>query len=120
MLPETFISLKNNHYDKVIDLDAEQKIIIQNTEKLKKQIEEDQHEKHRKQIQSKLLDLINEYRISNPHYKKDNEKINISRFEGIMLGASINWRLHDQSYKDFLVKYLPATYKAKGHFIIPV
>jgi hypothetical protein len=107
-------------YDKVIDLDAEQKIIIQNTEKLKKQIEEDQHEKHRKQIQSKLLDLINEYRISNPHYKKDNEKINISRFEGIMLGASINWRLHDQSYKDFLVKYLPATYKAKGHFIIPV
>jgi len=107
-------------YDKVIDLDAEQKIIIQNTEKLKKQIEEDQHEKHRKQIQSKLLDLINEYKISNPHYKKDNEKINISRFEGIMLGASINWRLHDQSYKDFLVKYLPATYKAKGHFIIPV
>jgi hypothetical protein len=107
-------------YDKVIDLDAEQKIIIQNTEKLKKQIEEDQHEKHRKQIQSKLLDLINEYRISNPHYKKDNEKINISRFEGIMLGASINWRLHDQSYKDFLVKYLPPTYKAKGHFIIPV
>ena len=107
-------------YDKVIDLDAEQKTIIQNTEKLKKQIEEDQHEKYRKQIQSNILDLINKYKMSNPHYKKDNEKINISRFEAIMLEASINWRLHDQSYKDFLVKYLPATYKAKAHFIIPV
>ena len=104
-------------YDKVIDLDAEQKKIIQTTTKFKKQIEEVQQEKHRKDIQSKILILINDYQISNPHYKKDNEKINISRFDTIMLEASINWRLHEKNYKDFLVKYLPVTYKVKAHFI---
>ena len=106
-------------YDKVIDLDAEQKKMIQTTTKLKKQIEEDQQEKHRKDIQAKILILINDYKMSNPHYKKDNEKINISRFDTIMLEASINWRLHEKTYKDFLVKYLPSTYKVKAHFIIP-
>lgn len=107
-------------YDKVIDLDAEQKKIIQTTTKLKKQIEEVQQEKHKKDIQAKILILINDYQISNPHYKKDNEKINISRFDTIMLEASINWRLHEKNYKDFLVKYLPGTYKVKAHFITPV
>ena len=34
-----------------------------------------------------------------------------------MLEASINWRLHEKNYKDFLVKYLPVTYKVKAHFI---
>ena len=106
-------------YNKVIDLDAEKKTIIQKNEKLKKQIEEVQQEKHKKDIQAKILILINEYKISNPHYKKDNEKINISRFDTIMLEASINWRLHEKTYKDFLVEYLPAPFKVKGHFIIP-
>ena len=107
-------------YDKVIDLDKEQKIVNQNTTKLKKQIDEVQQEKHRKEIQAKILILINDYKMSNPHYKKDNEKINISRFDTIMLEASINWRLHEKNYKDFLVKYLPGTYKVKAHFITPV
>ena len=100
-------------YDKVIDLDAHQ-----NTEKFKKKIEEVQQEKHRKDLQAKLLVLLNDYKVSNPYYVKDNQKINISRFEAIMLGASINWRLHEQTYKDFLVKYLPGMYQAKGQFII--
>ena len=101
-------------YDKVIDLDAHQ-----NTEKFKKKIEEVQQEKHRKDLQAKLLVLLNDYKVSNPYYVKDNQKINISRFEAIMLGASINWRLHERSYKDFLVEYLTGPFKVKGHFIIP-
>ena len=101
-------------YDKVIDLDAHQ-----NTEKFKKKIEEVQQEKHRKDLQAKLLVLLNDYKVSNPYYVKDNQKINISRFETIMLGASINWRLHEQTYKDFLVEYLTGPFKVKGHFIIP-
>ena len=101
-------------YDKVIDLDAPQ-----HTEIVKKQKEENQQEKHKKDIQAKILVLINEYKISNPHYKKDNEKINISRFDTIMFEANINWRLHERSYKDFLVEYLTGPFKVKGHFIIP-
>jgi len=109
-------------YDKVIDLDTERKEQEKIAEKLKKKQEHEAAtavDKHRKELQGRLLLLINDYVISNPQYNKDKEKINISRFESILLGAMINWRLHEKYYKDFLLKYLPATYIIQGQYIIP-
>lgn len=108
-------------YDKVIDLDTERKEQEKVAEKLKKKEHEAAFavDKHRKELQSRLLSFITEYACSNPQYKKDKEKINISRFESILLGATINWRLHEKYYKDFLLKYLPASYIIQGQYIIP-
>ena len=109
-------------YDKVIDLDFERKEQEKIAEKLKKKQEDEAAaaiDKQRKELQDKLLILLNTFVASNPKYKKDKEKINISLFESILLGAMINWRLHEKSYKDFLVKYLPTSYIIQGQFITP-
>jgi len=109
-------------YDKVIDLDFERKEQEKAAEKQRKKHEDEAAsavDKHRKELQSQLLVLLNAFVISNPQYKKDKEKINISRFESILLGAMINWRLHEKCYKDFLVKYLPPSYIIQGQYIIP-
>jgi len=110
-------------YDKVIDLDTERNNQEKAAEILKKKQEEEvvaAVDKYKKEVQGQLLVLLNAFVISNPQYKKDKEKINISRFESILLGAMINWRLYEKYYKDFLVKYLPPSYSIQGQYIIPV
>jgi uncharacterized LabA/DUF88 family protein len=112
-------------YDKVIDLEFEKKEQEKVADRLRKKQEDEVAavaaviDKHRKDLQGQLLILLNAFVATNPQYKKDKEKINISRFESILLGAMINWRLHEKYYKDFLLKYLPACYIIQGQYIIP-